>query len=146
MVKRIQTYETDEIVVTYDPDICTHAGECVRGLPAVFDSSRPDWIRPQEAPAAQLADVIRRCPSGALQYRMKREAAAVGEPAPSRAAIGVTLLRNGPLLLDGEVRVTAEDGTALVRTGKVALCRCGGTGNQPFCDGSHERVGFRSAR
>jgi len=32
------------------------------------------------------------------------------------------------------------------RSGNVALCRCGGTGNQPFRDGSHKRVGFRSAR
>ncbi len=146
MVKRIQSYETDEIVVTYDPNICTHAGECVRGLPAVFDTERADWIRPQEAPAEKLAEVIRRCPSGALQYRMKREIAAPGEPSPSRAVIGVRLQKDGPLLFDGEVRVTAEDGTVLERTGKVALCRCGGTGNQPFCDGSHERVGFRSIR
>lgn len=41
---------------------------------------------------------------------------------------------------------TTEDGSVLERRGKVALCRCGGIGNQPFCDGSHQRVGFRSAR
>lgn len=148
MVKRLQSYETDEIVVTFDPNICTHAGECVRGLPEVFDSRRPDWVRPGLAPAEQVAEVIRRCPSGALQHRIKG-AAAAGTSASGRAAPGavtVKLMRDGPLLLDAVVRVIAEDGTEIERSGKVSLCRCGGTANQPFCDGSHQRVRFRSAR
>ena len=151
MVKRIQSYETDEIVVTYDPNLCTHAAECLRGLPAVFDVGRPDWIRPGAAPAERVAEVIRRCPSGALQYRMKGQAAEgpgdpVAPPPGQRAAITVKLMKDGPLLVDGIVRALAEDGTVIERSGKVSLCRCGGTGNQPFCDGSHKRVGFRSAR
>jgi uncharacterized Fe-S cluster protein YjdI len=149
MTKRIQSYETDEILVTYDPNLCTHAAECVRGLPAVFDTRRPDWIRPGEAPAEQVAAVIRRCPSGALQYRLKSAAAdgKPGAPPPGEAAtVALKLMKDGPLLFDGTVRVTAEDGSVLERSGKVALCRCGGTANQPFCDGSHKRVGFRSAR
>jgi len=151
MVKRIQSYEADEIAVTYDPNLCTHAAECVRGLPAVFDVGRPDWIHPGAAPAERVAEVIRRCPSGALQYRMKGGAAAADAPgaastAGERVPITVKLLEDGPLLFDGVVRALTEDGTVLERTGKVSLCRCGGTGNQPFCDGSHKRVGFRSAR
>jgi uncharacterized Fe-S cluster protein YjdI len=151
VVKRIQSYETGEIVVTYDPNLCTHAAECVRGLPAVFDVGRPDWIHPGAAPAERVAEVIRRCPSGALQYRMKGEAAAAGAPDPGSAGaapavVRVKLMKDGPLLFDAVVRVRAEDGTELERSGKVSLCRCGGTANQPFCDGSHKRVGFRSAR
>ncbi|HZO20846.1 MAG TPA: (4Fe-4S)-binding protein [Gemmatimonadaceae bacterium] len=69
--KRLQTYETDEIVVTFDPEICIHSGVCVRGLRAVFDVSRRRWVQPELAPAAEVAAQIRRCPSGALQYRMK---------------------------------------------------------------------------
>lgn len=71
--KRLQTYETDEIVVTFDPEICIHSGVCVRGLRAVFDVSRRRWVHPDAAPADQVAAQIRRCPSGALQYRMKSE-------------------------------------------------------------------------
>ena len=71
--KRVQTYETEEIVVTLDPNVCTHSGVCVRGLPLVFDVRRKRWIAPENASAEEVAAQIRRCPSGALQYRMKRE-------------------------------------------------------------------------
>lgn len=71
MSLRVQSYESDEIVVTFDPHTCIHAGECVRGLPQVFNVSLKRWIRPEHAPASQVAEQVRRCPSGALQFRMK---------------------------------------------------------------------------
>jgi uncharacterized Fe-S cluster protein YjdI len=71
MTKRLQSYESDDIVVTFDPNVCIHSGECVRGLPAVFDVRLKRWIRPENAPAGQVAEQVRRCPSGALQFRMK---------------------------------------------------------------------------
>ena len=71
MPKRLQSYESDDIVVTFDPNVCIHAGECVRGLPAVFDVKLKRWIRPENAPAERVAEQVRRCPSGALQFRMK---------------------------------------------------------------------------
>lgn len=69
MAKRIQEYRTEAITVTFDPNICIHSGVCVRGLPAVFDVRRRDWVRPDAATAAEVAAQIDRCPSGALQYR-----------------------------------------------------------------------------
>jgi uncharacterized Fe-S cluster protein YjdI len=69
--KRLQTYETDEIIVTFDPNICIHSGVCVRGLHAVFDVTRKRWVRPDLATADDVAAQIDRCPSGALQYQMK---------------------------------------------------------------------------
>ena len=41
-------------------------GECLRGDPAVFDRSRPDWIHPESASAERVAEIVSRCPSGAL--------------------------------------------------------------------------------
>jgi uncharacterized Fe-S cluster protein YjdI len=70
MAKRLQVYETPEITVTFDPDICIHSGACVRGLPAVFDIKRKRWVRPELASAAEVAAQVARCPSGALQYRL----------------------------------------------------------------------------
>ena len=38
----------------------------------------------------------------------------------------------------------AADGILLVEDVRMALCRYGGSGNKPFCDGTHRRIGFRS--
>ena len=70
MAKRLQVYETPEITVTFDPNICIHSGVCVRGLSAVFDVRRRDWVRPYAASAAEVAAQVERCPSGALKYTL----------------------------------------------------------------------------
>lgn len=48
---------------------------------------------------------------------------------------------SGPLCLTGRIRVEVA-GEIVADTDDVALCRCGHSGNKPFCDGSHRRVGF----
>jgi uncharacterized Fe-S cluster protein YjdI len=72
MPKRIQAYETPEITVTFDPNLCIHSGVCVRGLPTVFDVSRLRWVDAKAASADEIAAQIDLCPSGALQYRLKK--------------------------------------------------------------------------
>ena len=51
--KRVQSYETPEIVVTFDPNVCIHSGVCVRGLPLVFDVRRKRWIAPEGRPPSR---------------------------------------------------------------------------------------------
>ncbi|MEU8258961.1 (4Fe-4S)-binding protein [Micromonospora inaquosa] len=65
-----KAYEGQKITVTFEARRCWHAAECVRGLPEVFDTGQRPWIRPDAAEAERLAEVIRRCPSGALQYEL----------------------------------------------------------------------------
>ncbi len=67
MSRRLQVYETPEITVTFDPGLCIHSGNCVRGLPAVFDVRRKRWVRPEAAPPEAVEAQIARCPSGALK-------------------------------------------------------------------------------
>jgi uncharacterized Fe-S cluster protein YjdI len=69
MAKRLQTYETRDITVTFDPNICQHSGICVQGLPAVFDVRKKRWVQPERATPEEVADQVARCPSGALQYQ-----------------------------------------------------------------------------
>ena len=73
MARRMQVYETAEITVTFEPELCTHSGVCVRGLPAVFDVRRRRWVMPELGIAAEIAAQVARCPSGALKYRLKTE-------------------------------------------------------------------------
>jgi uncharacterized Fe-S cluster protein YjdI len=68
-VGEAKAYRGAEITVTFDTEVCQHAAECVRGLPEVFDVRKRPWIQPDNADAELVAEVIRRCPSGALQYR-----------------------------------------------------------------------------
>jgi len=77
--KRVQTYETPGITVTFDPNICIHSGVCVRGLRPVFDVSRRDWVHADAAPPEVVAAQIARCPSGALQYRLHERDGQGGE-------------------------------------------------------------------
>ncbi len=67
MSRRLQVYETPEITVTFDPEVCIHSGVCISGLPAVFDVRRKRWVRPERATPEQVEAQIARCPSGALQ-------------------------------------------------------------------------------
>lgn len=59
-------YKNQRIAVRFDESLCCHAGECVRGLPAVFDPSKDPWIDVNAASAEDIAEVVRRCPSRAL--------------------------------------------------------------------------------
>src|SRR5260370_14555610 len=78
MSKRLQVYETPDITVTFDPNLCQHTGICVRGLPLVFDVKRKHWVRPELASPEDVAAQVARCPSGALQYQLhKRDLAPV---------------------------------------------------------------------
>ncbi len=143
MPRRLQVYQAEEITVTFDPNLCVHSARCLSGLPKVFDVGRRKWIDATAASADDIARVIDRCPSGALGYRRPGQAPVAG-PGPVQAAAVVTLSTDGPLALEGRVRVQTASGEVLREAERVALCRCGGTRNQPYCDGSHLRVGFKS--
>ena len=62
----VQEYRRPGIVVRFDPRICTHSGNCVRGLRAVFDVQKRPWVNVDGASADDIAAQIEKCPSGAL--------------------------------------------------------------------------------
>jgi uncharacterized Fe-S cluster protein YjdI/CDGSH-type Zn-finger protein len=135
-----RSYRGEQVDVSFDADLCIHATECVRALPVVFDRSRRPWILPDNGSAEEVAAVVRRCPSGALQYRRLDGGA---DESPS-AVVTVTPVENGPLVLRGDLLVRHEDGTR-ESLPRVALCRCGQSKNKPFCDNSHLTVGFQAS-
>lgn len=60
--------------------------------------------------------------------------------------VKITVRNNGSLLVSGPVTLEDADGRPFGLSGRtsITLCRCGQSENKPFCDGSHNRVGFRS--
>jgi CDGSH-type Zn-finger protein/uncharacterized Fe-S cluster protein YjdI len=59
-------------------------------------------------------------------------------------ALDIRPAKNGPLLVNGPFEIMAGTGRAVERTTNAALCRCGGSSNKPFCDGTHSKIGFTS--
>jgi uncharacterized Fe-S cluster protein YjdI len=137
--RRTKEYATDEIVVEWEPRLCFHSRYCVTSLPEVFDEARRPWIDVDAATADEVEDAVARCPSGALRTR-RPGAAAVRRLRPSQLRAS----KDGPLLVSGGVRVVDAKGNLLYEGERAALCRCGGSGNKPFCDGTHREIGFRS--
>ncbi|SMF96323.1 Uncharacterized Fe-S cluster protein YjdI [Methylomagnum ishizawai] len=64
----MQEYKNRQVIVRFNPYACSHAGECVRGLPQVFDPSKEPWIDVDAATPEAIAEVVECCPSGALSY------------------------------------------------------------------------------
>ena len=68
--------------------------------------------------------------------------------------VTITPKANGPLVIEGPVRIMTPDGRELTpplrKDGKpaevVVLCRCGGSATKPFCDGTHKRNGFQDGQ
>jgi CDGSH-type Zn-finger protein len=60
-------------------------------------------------------------------------------------AVKITCRPNGPYLVEGEIELYDPAGNRVQAAGRVALCRCGGSVNKPFCDGTHSKIGFQAA-
>ncbi len=132
-----ENYEGEQITIHDNRGICAHAGRCTDGLPSVFRLKQEPWIDPDAGSRDGIIATVRRCPSGALSYSVDgiehrdRE----GEPAIFVSPNGPYVVSGAPDLLD---TVRAEGAS----TGHFTLCRCGGSKNKPFCDGTHWHQGF----
>lgn len=134
---RIREYDADRITISYDLGRCIHAHECVRGLPRVFDVERRVWVDATQAGPEAIAEVVARCPTGALHFRRKDGGLVEAVPEQNQAQV----LRDGPVYLRGDLQIHTQAG--VIHDTRAALCRCGASRNKPFCDNSHDGAGFR---
>jgi CDGSH-type Zn-finger protein/uncharacterized Fe-S cluster protein YjdI len=75
---------------------------------------------------------------------------ATGEPKTQESAalsrrngaLKVLPLPNGPLKLQGALEIVSGTGRTVNRVMETYLCRCGGSANKPYCDGTHGKIGF----
>ena len=61
-----------------------------------------------------------------------------------KSELKITVLKNGPLMLEGNCRVEKQSGELLKEGEKLFLCRCGHSSNKPFCDGTHKKQNFEA--
>ncbi|HVV55294.1 MAG TPA: (4Fe-4S)-binding protein [Mucilaginibacter sp.] len=69
----IKKYDNGEVTVIWQPHLCAHSGNCVRGLPSVFDNKVKPWININGAGTESIIGQVRQCPSGALSFVMNEK-------------------------------------------------------------------------
>jgi uncharacterized Fe-S cluster protein YjdI len=138
-IERTIRYSGKDVTILWKPHLCIHSRKCWQGLPEVFQPGERPWILPDGADAQRVKDQVDQCPSGALS---------LAEHHPNESTMNdrhttVEVAPNGPLLVKGTVTVKHADGRVELKENQCALCRCGASGNKPFCDGSHRKTGFQ---
>lgn len=143
MPKSTHNYTNGEVTIVWKPDTCIHATLCWKGLNKVFNPGKRPWIEPTGATTDQIIEQVRKCPSGALSYFMN-DAEDSGKEVIAEDAqmLNIEVTANGPYVIKTSCTIRHSDGRSEIKPGKTALCRCGGSHNKPFCDGSHRKNGF----
>ncbi len=88
---------------------------------------------------------IDKCPSGALSwYFNDKELNDKYQEEKNRKETEtiVEVTPNGPLMVYGNQRIKLTDGSEKSAHKVTAFCRCGQSSNKPYCDGTHQKVGF----
>ena len=127
-----EKYEGKEVTIHDNRGACAHAGLCTEQLKSVWRMGVEPWIDPDGASRVEIIATVRKCPSGALSYSVEgvehrdRE----GEP-------GIFVSPNGPYVVSGGSELCDTPRGEGASAEHVTLCRCGGSKNKPFCDGTH---------
>lgn len=144
MSTKTKEYTNGEVTILWKADLCIHSKNCVNNLPAVFDIKQRPWINAEGASTDEIIATVKKCPSGALTYRMNNEVEQVAPPTAEdeSADTDMQVLENGPLMVEGNFEIKDTAGNVITTSNKVFLCRCGASKNKPFCDGAHKKIGF----
>ena len=131
-------YQGDAITINDNRSVCAHAARCTEGLKSVFKYGEEPWIDPKGAGGEEIKKQVEACPSGALSYTMDGAEHADFGREPS-----IYIAHNGPYAVAGGVELRDPMGGQTPQsTDHFTLCRCGGSKNKPFCDGTHWK-GFK---
>jgi CDGSH-type Zn-finger protein/ferredoxin len=134
-------YVGSRITVHDNRGICAHAGHCTDRLPGVFRMRQEPWIDPDGASPEQIVEAVRRCPSGALSYTVDGVEQRDREGPPA-----IFVSENGPYEVTGRPDLVDAAWGEGASKEHFTLCRCGGSKNKPFCDGTHWHIGFKDEK
>ena len=136
--KTVFQYPGKEATVSWHGRLCIHIGECGRAKGELFVGGRDPWCQPDLTSSEEVADVINRCPTGALTVDFA-DGSGAEQPEPVNT---VNVAYNGPLFVRGQLAIEDAPADAPGLAFRAALCRCGKSGNKPYCDNSHVKAGF----
>jgi len=133
-----ENYVGKHITIHDNRAICAHSGRCTDGLASVFKLKEEPWIDPDGADAKEIIETVRKCPSGALSYSIGGT-----EAEPQTGELMVTVTKDGPYAISGGIELLGQSFGEGASKQNYTLCRCGGSKNKPFCDGTHWSIGFK---
>lgn len=136
MSELIEKVQSKAVRIRFDPNKCIHSRGCVLSRPDVFvPNVQGEWIHPELATPEEIAELAHQCPSGAIHYDRLD-----GGPAETPPKVNLVRIReNGPLAFYGDLQITGLETTI-----RATLCRCGASKNKPYCDQSHNAIGFQA--
>ena len=158
MNTKSKAYTNGEITVYWKPSKCIHATTCFRELIEVFNPLKRPWVNMEGASTERIIEVVEKCPTQALSWKWNRDIKTTDQPEQSsheeevtpedifalrkEEPVKISLMRNGPILAEGSFKIINADGNELKTMIITSFCRCGNSKTQPYCDGTHRKVGF----
>ena len=136
--KTVFQYQGTTATVSWHGRLCIHVAECGRAKGDLFVGGRDPWCQPDFETDEEVADIVHRCPTGALTVDFV-DSSCEEQPEPVNT---VNVAYNGPLFVRGRLTIEGAPADAPGTAFRAALCRCGKSQNKPFCDNSHEKEGF----
>ena len=161
---RNRQYTNGEITVFWIPSKCIHATTCFRELIEVFNPGRRPWVNMNGAPTRRISEVVNKCPTQAITWKYNSDLTSeelsaqkhvlgeeenpesiteIEEKSTRVKPTNIRIMKDGPIVVDGQFKVIAADNSELKPTMMTSFCRCGNSRSMPYCDGTHRKVGFR---
>jgi CDGSH-type Zn-finger protein/uncharacterized Fe-S cluster protein YjdI len=132
----VKEYPGQHVTVVNEAHRCIHSRYCVLNLNSVFlPNVEGTWIKPDAAAREAVIATVTKCPSGALRYKPKGDAAPEHPPTVNTARV----CEDGPLAFHGALDVGGDKSSF-----RATLCRCGKSFHKPYCDGMHGKSGFQA--
>lgn len=133
----IERVEGKKLTLVYEGKKCIHSRFCVTWGPRVFLANvKGPWIYPDAMDVDRVTEIAHACPSGAIRYERRD-----GEPNEAAPPVNLIAVREaGPYAVRAEMVLDGETNGY-----RATLCRCGGSKNKPYCDGTHKEIGFTAS-